>query len=321
MHIDDVLPRDAIPSIDDPLFDTSYFGDDTDEIIVVETTPPRAYPVRILSAHEIVNDEISNHGQVDEEIATERPSDSSLPIAVTWCPICASAVVYNRRLDDQVLTFGTSGKLADDALVMYDRETGSEWKQPLGQAISGPLTDRELGVISSPMMTWSEFRSAYPDGVVLQPVRPNPETAYDTSRYAQYDASDEFGLRAMRGEGRERSWTRTDIAAKTPVIGIIHDGDAVGYPYPEVSSAGGLISDTVGGRSILVVSDDGALYAYENPGYEFEIRNGDLYGDGVSWNRTTGESSDGRQLSRIPARHLYAFAWQDDHGPESFYGL
>jgi len=320
MHIDDVLPRDAIPSIDDPVFDTTYFGEGSDEMVVVETTPPRAYPVRILSAHEIVNDEIDNHGQVDEEIATGQ-SDSTHPIAVTWCPICASAVVYDRRVDGQVLTFGTSGKLADDALVMYDRETGSEWKQPLGRAIAGALADRELGMISSPMMTWTEFRSAYPDGVVLQPVRPNPEAAYDMSRYAQYDATDEFGLRAMRGEGRERSWTRTDIAAKTPVLGIIHDGDAVGYPYPEVSSAGGLISDTVGGRSIFVVSDDGALYPYDNPGYEFEISDGVLYGDGVSWNPTTGESSDGRQLNRVPARHLYAFAWQDDHGAESFYGF
>lgn len=155
MHIQNVLPRDAISSIDDPSFGRAYIGDDDDDVIVVEDDPPRAYPVRILSYHEIVNDILEGEQR---------------PIAVTWCPICASAVVYDRTADGQVLTFGTSGKLADDALVMYDRETGSEWKQPLGRAISGPLEGVELTVVPAPMTSWERFRTGYPDGLVLQPV-------------------------------------------------------------------------------------------------------------------------------------------------------
>ena len=113
--------------------------------------------MRILSHHEIVNDVLEGGERPDQE--TDSPGDStggSRPIAVTWCPICASAVVYDRRVGGRVLTFGTSGKLADDALVMYDRETESEWKQPLGQAIDGPLggTCLNRGCIPSKMLLY-----------------------------------------------------------------------------------------------------------------------------------------------------------------------
>lgn len=113
MEVVSALPRDSIPSIEAPAFGSDYFGDPADEVIVVDGDPPRAYPVRILSYHEIVNDSVDGR-----------------PIAVTWCPICWSSAVYDRSVDGRTLTFGMSGKLADDALVIYDRETDSEWKQP-----------------------------------------------------------------------------------------------------------------------------------------------------------------------------------------------
>lgn len=330
MHIQDVLPRDAIPSIDTPEFGTEYIGDGDDEVIVVETTPARAYPVRILSHHEIVNDVLEGGERPDRE--TDSPGDSSggsLPITVTWCPICASAVVYDRRVGGRVLTFGTSGKLADDALVMYDRETESEWKQPLGQAIDGPLDGQELSVVPASMTSWQRFRADYPDGIVLQPVHgsegdprgKSPRAVYEMAPYERYDVADGFGLREMRGEGRERTWDRDDIDAKTVILGIVYDGDAVGYPVSQVQAAGGVVTDTVGSLDILIVSTEADIHAFEDPGYKFELRNGTLYGDGVSWDATTGHSDDGRTLSRVPARRLYAFAWQDDHGPGNFYGL
>ena len=81
------------------------------------------------------------------------------------------------------------------------------------------------------------------------------------------------------------------------------------------------MTDTVGGLAIVVVSSDEEVHAFQNPGYEFKLLDGTLYGDGVTWKLATGQSSDGRLLTRVPSRRLYAFAWQDDHGPESFYGL
>jgi hypothetical protein len=315
MHVNDVLPRDAIPGIDDPSFGAEYFGDSNDRVIVVDD-PPRAYPVRILSYHEIVNDTLPGEG------GTVRP------IAVTWCPICASAVVYDRRVDGRTLTFGTSGKLADDALVMYDRETESEWKQPLGRAIVGPLAGTELAVVPATMTTWKRFREAHPDGAVLQPVHepggPRGATlkqVYDMAPYDRYDAAEGFGLREMRGEGPERTWSQAGIDAKTVVLGVVHGDEAVGYPVPAVEAAGGVVADRVGECDLVVTTLGGDIQAFEDPGHEFEAHDGVLHGDGTAWDPTTGRSDDGRRLSLVPARRLYAFAWQDDHGSDSFYGL
>jgi hypothetical protein len=330
MHIQEILPRDAIRSIDDPVFGPEYFGENDDEVIVVGTTPARAYPVRILSHHEIVNDVLED-GERPERGTTFRgdSTEGPRPIAVTWCPICASGAVYDRRVDDRVLTFGTSGKLADDALVVYDRETESEWKQPLGKAIDGPLDGYELAIVPATVLPWGQFRSEHPDGIVLQAVHggdgdprgKSPRKAYRMAPYERYDAAEGFGLREMRGEGRKRSWDREDIDAKAVVLGITHGDDAVGYPVEQVQNAGGAVSDTVGDLDVLVVSSGDDIHAFEDPGYEFEFREGTLYGDGARWDATTGRSDDGRTLTRTPSRWLYAFAWQDDHGPESFYGL
>jgi hypothetical protein len=308
MEIRDVLPRDAIPSVDAPSFGTAYFGESDDEVLVVDGSPPRAYPIRILSAHEIVNDVIDGR-----------------PLAVTWCPICWSGAVYDRTVDERVLTFGVSGKLADDALVVYDRETGSEWRQTTGECIAGDLAGTDLEVLPTTTTTWAAFREAHPDGRVLQPPRgggpsqPSPADAYDMTRYRAYVDREGFGLHAMRGEGEPRTWGREGIDAKTVVLGVERDGEAVGYPLPRVRAAGGVVRDTVGGQDVLVAAVDGHLSAFESPGLDLHVADGGLDGDGTTWNPVTGESADGRALRRLPARTLFAFAWQDAHGPDAFY--
>jgi len=316
VKVRDVLPRDAIPSIDDPAFGPDYFGDPDDEVIVVEAddVPARAYPVRVLSYHEIINDSVGGH-----------------PVAVTWCPICGSAAVYDARVEGRELTFGVSGKLADDALVMYDRETGSEWKQPTGAAIAGELEGTTLDALPAPLVTWERFRTDHPDGVVLQPVRGtgpderSPRAVYDMTPYERYEADEAFGIYGMRGEGERRSWDRTDFDPKTVVLGVEHGDGAVGYPLPRVESAGGVVRDTVGGLDVLVFADEATLHAFEDPGLDFERvddpeAEGRFRADGTAWDPATGESGDDRRLERIPATRLYAFAWQDAHGPDSFYG-
>jgi hypothetical protein len=307
MNVQEVLPRDAIPSIDDPSFGTGYVGDPDDEVIVVDGDPPRAYPIRILSSHEIVNDIVDGR-----------------PVAVTWCPICWSAVTYDRAVDGRTLTFGTSGKLGDDALVMYDRETESEWHQPRGTAIAGPLEGTDLAALSSPMVTYGQFREDNPDGVVLQPARDGPggapADAYDMDRYEQYADGDEFGLHGIRGEGTQRTWDRDDVDAKALVLGVEREDAAVGYPVARVAAAGGVVTDAVGGLDVVVVAADGGVHAFEDPGFALDLDDGTLVGDGTTWTPSTGESADGRRLERVPAIRLFAFAWQDAHGPDAFYG-
>lgn len=296
MNVRDVLPRDAIPSIDDPSFGPDYIGDPDDEVVVLEGDSSRAYPIRLLSYHEIVNDTVEGN-----------------PLAITWCPICASAVVYERTVGDRVLSFGVSGKLADDALVMYDRETESEWKQSSGTAIAGPLEGTELTVVPAGMTTWAEFSTQFSEGNVLQPDASREASAYEMAPYERYFDADGFGVGVMRGTGPSREWNRTDIGPKESVLGIEYGGDAVGYPISRVESARG--------RDVIVFADGGRLHAFENPGYEFTASGPGLVADGARWNAATGRSDDGRQLRRISSRRLYAFAWQDDHGPSAFYGL
>lgn len=311
MDVRSVLPRDAIQSIDDPAFGADYFGDPDDEVFVVDGDPPRAYPIRVLSHHEIVNDEVDGR-----------------PVAVTWCPICWSGAVYDRTVDGRTLTFGVSGKLADDALVMYDRETESEWKQPTGTAIAGPLEEKRLSVLAAPIISWERFAAEYPDGIVLQPVggpdgapgRP-PRDRYDMEAYDRYVESTAFGLYGMRGEGEPRSWDRTDLDPKAIVLGVEHGDEAVGYPISRVEAAGGLVTDEVGGRPVVVVATDDGIHAFDDPGFAFEFDREEklLRADGTTWGAVTGDSTDGRTLDRVPAHRLFAFTWQDVHGPDSFY--
>ena len=313
MTVRTVLPKDAIPSIDDPEFAESYFGESTDEVVVLDGEPARAYPIRILNYHEIVNDTVEGR-----------------PVAVTWCPLCASAVVYDRRIDGEALTFGVSGKLADDDLVMYDRETGSEWKQSLGECIAGQFAGEALTVIPAPIVPYETFADENPDGLVLQrPGTPSEaasetdepaEVDYEEDPYRAYFEGEGFGLDAHRGSGG-RSWERTDIEAKTLVIGLELDGEAVGYPRPAILDAGGVVTDTVGDTAVVVTATEAGIHAFEDPGYEFSLdENGKLEADGTTWDPATGKSEDGRSLRRLPARRLFAFAWQDDHGDAFFEG-
>lgn len=293
-----------------------YFGDGEDDVLVVDSSPPKAYPVRILDYHEIVNDVI----------------DGNEAIVVTWCPLCASAVVYDRQIDGETLTFGVSGKLADDDLVMYDRETDSEWKQSTGTCIDGRYEGRQLTAYPSAMMTWQTFRERHSDGIVLQPVEnarseaasddetPEPIN-YDDRPYAGYFDGDGFGLAAHRGSDDTRSWDRSDIDPKTVVLGLELDGEAVGFPLPRVADTGGVVHETIAGTDVAVFATDDGIHAFENPGYEFgPMADGRFRADSTTWNGVTGEATDGRQLTRLPARRLFAFAWQDDHGSDAFFG-
>jgi hypothetical protein len=333
VNVRSVLPRDAIPSIDDPEFAAGYVGDPDDEVIVIDGTPPKAYPIRILNYHEIVNDVVDGPGE-------------STPVAVTWCPLCGSAVAYDRRVtegattssargaedrpvDDRTLTFGVSGKLADDDLVMYDRETDSEWKQSLGECIAGELAGTELEVLPASVSTYAAFERQHPDGLVLQPTTMDSEAASDTDEpasisyderpYADYFDGDGFGLAAHRGEGDQRTWDRDDIDPKTVVLGVEVGDEAVGFPRPRVADAGGVVTARVGDRDVVVFATDDGVHAFENPGLEFAPGADGFRADGVEWDGAAGESADGRTLERIPSRRLFAFAWRDDHGEDAFF--
>ena len=260
----DLLPKDAIQSIDDPLYSNSFDGDSSDEVIVVEReNTVRAYPTRILQNHEVVN----------ETLAGEE-------IAVTWCPLCASAVVYVRRVDGETLTFGVSGKLADNDLVLYDRETESEWKQSSGICLSGTYEGRSLTVLPAATMTWAAFEERFPDGEVLQP--PEWGTAdYGTDRFVEYMHSDYVG---PGGDERLRTAIEDwpfEFHPKTLTLGVTIDGESRGYPRAAVTAADGVVTDTLGGTELVVFATEDGIFAYERNNISFE-QDGDLSGQRVT---------------------------------------
>ncbi len=168
-------PKDGIPSIDKPRFGTVADNKelvDKDPVVSLDIEgDARAYPLRILIWHEIVNDRIGG-----------------LPVTVTYCPLCNSAIAFDRRIAGHVLDFGTTGKLRNSDLVMYDRQTESWWQQFTGDAIVGEMLGRSLRMLPARLESFAEFRARHPDGKVLVPSNPNMRR-YGTNPYVGYDSS------------------------------------------------------------------------------------------------------------------------------------
>ncbi|NNE79240.1 MAG: DUF3179 domain-containing protein [Silicimonas sp.] len=168
-------PKDGIPALSDPGFIKASEESgiqDREPVITVEIAgqAPRTYPIRYLTWHEIVNDKIG-----------------SVPVAVTFCPLCNSGMTFDRRVDGKVLTFGVSGKLRNSDMVMYDRETQSWWQQAIGTGIVGEMTGVELTQLPSWMESWAEYKARNPNGLVM--AEPRWPRMYGRNPYVSYDSS------------------------------------------------------------------------------------------------------------------------------------
>ena len=168
-------PKDGIPALDDVSFlavaDETRIGPREPVITLeIEGAAPRAYPIRYLTWHEIVNDEVAG-----------------IPVAVTFCPLCNSGITFDRRVDDRVLSFGVSGKLRNSDMVMYDRETESWWQQAIGEGIVGEMTGVELTQLPTWMESYAEFSTRNPDGLVMD--QPPWGRQYGRNPYVSYDSS------------------------------------------------------------------------------------------------------------------------------------
>lgn len=168
-------PKDGIPALDAPAFlsaadETAL--DDREPVLTLELgREVRAYPIRYLMWHEIANDTVAG-----------------VPVAVTFCPLCNTAMVFDRRLNGATLWFGVSGKLRASDMVMYDRETESWWQQAVGQGIVGGYSGAQLTQIPAVMESWAQFRTRHPDGLVM--AQPEYRRQYGANPYAGYDSLD-----------------------------------------------------------------------------------------------------------------------------------
>ena len=167
-------PKDGIPSIDKPVFlpasKITTLSDTEPVITMVVGADARAYPLQVLMWHEIVNDTVGG-----------------MPLVITYCPLCNTAIVFKRRHKGRLLDFGTTGLLRNSDLVMYDRQSQSWWQQFTGEAIVGVMTGAKLEFVPARLESFSLFKASHPDGKVLVPNVPTMR-AYGRNPYAGYDS-------------------------------------------------------------------------------------------------------------------------------------
>ena len=234
-------PPDGIPPIDKPRFhpaDVAEFLEDTEPVLALRIgDEARAYPVQIMIWHEIVNDVVGG-----------------VPVTVSYCPLCNSAVAYDRRVGERVVDFGTSGRLYQSALVMYDRQTESLWSHFTGQAVAGVLTGTRLKLFPVATVSWADWRKAHPDGHVL-----SRETGHDRD-YGRnpYPGYDDVSTSPFLFEGKHDD----RLAAKTKVIGVRDGGASVAVLHDALVKRR-IIDIEMAGRRLVVWAKPGTASALD----------------------------------------------------------
>ncbi|MFT5173932.1 MAG: hypothetical protein ACI8W7_002116 [Gammaproteobacteria bacterium] len=272
VDLDEILsggpPKDGIPSIDEPQFVTAQSAgewlDPREPVIVVSIGDvTRAYPIQILMWHEIVNDTVDG-----------------VPITVTFCPLCNATIVFDRRLDNRVLDFGTTGRLRKSDLVMYDRQTQSWWQQFSGRAIVGALAGKKLSRIAASIVAFEDFHKGHPHAEVLSK-KTGHSRAYGQNPYAGYDNIDTHPfLYSDPVDPR--------LPAMERVLSISIAQTHHLYPFTKLKSTT-VVNDTVAGKPVVVFSRNGTLSALDAR----QIKNSRILPSATAWHREL----DGQVLS------------------------
>ena len=226
-------PRDGIPAIDRPQFveagEADFLKDDDRVLGVTVEGIAKAYPIRILNYHEVVNDRFGDQA-----------------VAVTYCPLCGSGLAFAAGQGEERRTFGVSGLLYNSDVLLYDRQTESLWSQIMMEAVSGPAAGEELTYIPTAATTWGAWRAAHPHTLAL-----SPETGYqrDYTRtpYARYEQSEQLMFPVTRESDllKKKDW----------VIGVEIDGHYKAYPLNALARKGPELSDTFRGRELHIRYD------------------------------------------------------------------
>ena len=237
-------PKDGIPAIDAPKYESiaaarAWLSEQSPVISLAVGDAARAYPLAILMWHEIANDSLGG-----------------VPVVVTFCPLCNTALVFEREFDGVVHDFGTTGNLRFSDLVMYDRQTESWWQQATGEAIVGELTGKRLTFVPAQIVSLADFERAHPNGDVV-----NRETGferdYGRNPYVGYDAVDQnpFLFDGVL-DGR--------LPPKERVVTVGEGDAAVAFPYSELQKVG-VAPATVDGEQIVVFWTPGTASALDGP--------------------------------------------------------
>ncbi len=238
-------PKDGIPALNNPKFvspsDGGKFLKKRDKVLAIEYNGvAKAYPIRILNWHEVVNDNFNGK-----------------PVVITWCPLCLSGIVYDPENGGSRLTFGVSGKIYKSNLLMYDRETGSLWSQMLQRAITGPLTGAVLAMLPAEHSSWEHWRTEHPNTLVLS-LDTGFKRDYGLDPYRQYleDGRPTFL------SSQDSKKTKGKIDPMEPVLGVNIGGMQKAYPFSRLKKKPRQFADRVGDTTLVIHFDRESKTAY-----------------------------------------------------------
>ncbi len=232
-------PKDGIPAILKPVFIKAAeagFLNEQDRILgLVGGGEAKAYPIKILNWHEIVNDTLAGN-----------------PVVVTYCPLCGTGIGFHPVVNGRSLTFGVSGLLYQSDMVMYDHQSESLWSQISMEAIAGPMTGSKLQHIFLEHTTWSEWRRSHPNTLVLS-TKTGHIRSYNRDPYLGYAQSADlmFGVNHIDPSYHPKEW----------VLGVEVNGTFKAYPFAELKQVKSPLQDQVNGKRILVLYNPGAVSA------------------------------------------------------------
>jgi YD repeat-containing protein len=226
-------PRDGIPSIDKPRFVSARNADHlqaSDRVLGIRVNGiARAYPVRILNHHEIVNDWLGN-----------------TPVVISYCPLCASGIAFQARINKQRREFGVSGLLYNSDVLLYDRQTKSLWSQIGAEAISGPARGARLVALATRNTSWADWLKRNPDTQVLAEPRGTGRN-YHVDPYLGYADSNRIWFPVAHRDTR--------LPAKSIVVGIVVNDAAYAWPFSALDAAMQTVSTHAGGQTVRLDYD------------------------------------------------------------------
>lgn len=310
LRIYSVGQPDAIRAISDPVMISVEDADEEyspNEFVIglVIGDDARAYSVPFLSSHEVVNDEVGE-----------------IQVAITWCPLCFTAIVYSRDVNGTALDFGVSGSLIHNDLVMFDRQTGSLWSQMLGEAVDGPLTGNKLEFLPALQTTWVEWKSLYPDTLAIRKGYFGEDDPY----IGYYFSEDEGVLGETYQDDR--------LHPKTFVFGVEFENEFVAFPLSALREEN-VINYSINDVNLLVVFNpkgnaavafsrefDGQILSFVETDQPRILK--DTQTSSI-WNGMTGEAVEGplmgSQLTHAKSSLSFWFAWKDFYQDTLVYGI
>ncbi len=302
-------PPDGIPSIDSPKFvsveDGKKFLEDSDKILGININGDiRAYPLQILVWHEIVNDKVGG-----------------IPIAVTYCPLCFTNQVFNRTVNQTILEFGTSGKLYNSNLVMYDRTSKSLWSQALGEGIVGKYAGTKLERIPFDIAYWKDWKQLFPNSKVLSRDT-GSNRPYGADPYGDYYTSPDVLFPISNRDDR--------LGLKEIVVGLENGGVYKAYNIQDVQNEKA-INDQVNNKSVALFSLYPLMVRVFDPVVNGQVltfqynSSNNTFSDkqtGSQWNfdgKSTEGEIKGKQLLRLPFDEGFWFEWSTFHPRTDIY--